>query len=130
MARTGTTAVKGNGVHLRMVTAKVAYNGTLSTVTARGSGVASATRASQGVHTVTFRDKGLRVVGVGSALGLSAAIAGAAVTVQIDNEGSATLPLSVKVLTHCAASASFDPAADADNWFSVNLMVEESSAAV
>jgi len=124
----GLTTVKALGVSRRLVTCRVWYNGTSNPASYYSKDVSSVVRNSQGNHTVTFRHKGLKVIGVASAVGLSAAVAGQGVIVQVDNEGSATSTLAVTVLTHTAAAASVDPAANADNWFSVTLDVEDSRA--
>lgn len=127
MARQTPTRMNVHGVRVRQIHCLVYYNATSNPATYYGQQISSVVRDSQGVHTVTFRDPALKVIGVQTGFGLSAAVAGAGVQAVPANQGTSS-PLAVTVKTFSAAATSVDPAAHASNFFSVALTVEDSSA--
>lgn len=119
------------GVRRTQYACRFKPDGATDPSTIYGHAVTSVTATTTGVWTIVFAHSVRRVVGIATSLGLIVSGRSAncnVLDVAIDNEGTSS-PLTV-VVTHYAGATATTIAADADNWISVIVEAEESSAGV
>lgn len=115
------TALQAIGREQLQLSCRFLTNGSSDPATYYGQGVKSVTHTATGKWKVTFYEQGKRAVGCALGLGLATPAAGT-LSAVIDDEGTGG---EISVTVSHFTSALADIAADADNWISVILDVEQ-----
>ena len=126
MARASRTKLSACGLSRTVFAVRFWANGTSDPATIYGEGIDSVTFASTGKWLVTFTEAVRKVVGASVGIGLATPNVAHEESVIFDNEGT-TSPLTATI-SYGVAGTLTNIAADADNWVSLIVQAEQSSA--
>jgi hypothetical protein len=128
MSRQKTVPVRGVGVQIKQLYCRFRPDTASDPSTIYGQGVLDVTHLTTGRWTVSFNEAALRCLAIIPGVEVSTSSNDYAITCTPSNEGTTT-PLSI-VVTNNVGGTPTDIASHTQNWISLVVVVEESSAAV